>query len=620
MGGIRLSTRQNIFSFFGVISILGFLILFYFIDKGVDDAVSGWQTSHKVVEIISQIETGINAIKDKEELLLLNGEVDRVKEFEQVLASISNSLDQLYVLSKKTSISSVITTLRDGLIQYNDQFMQFIAFQHGQRFEENKEILLKLQETMVALRVKLKDRNFTKLSDQITELRFKEEEILLFPLNDNNEKIGKFFQNLRGSFKNYGLTVGSDKKIYDLLISHENYFLLLLSNRSIINREKERFKDILAYVKPSVDLLSAFATKSSIAADKLLEENFLWGRSIRSITAGLIILILTLVGVLSLRKIINGIRRVANTALRVASGERDVVFLESQNADALGQIVRTLMKWSDDLSDMAQIRQELLETRKKLADSLQEADRKASATVEAAKTALLAEVASVKTQEADFLKVEEYSSEKKGELDKVHKSLIIGDDIFPINKQVNSGPISSVSQNVANISGFVSTAAADVERVENLIQALEESNTKIVTLGDLIAYVRDQTNSLISKPIEDRDSRNLNNLIKLNEDVSGKLINQSSDSLSLTYVNDIGEAVKRAERTLQELKWSIGKVTNLANQIASTASNQALDATKKLLSQSEHLQKMLDKIINKITLSKAEEGLSSSQGEGKEIV
>ena len=620
MGGIRLSTRQNIFSFFGVISILGFLILFYFIDKGVDDAVSGWQTSHKVVEIISQIETGINAIKDKEELLLLNGEVDRVKEFEQVLASISNSLDQLYVLSKKTSISSVITTLRDGLIQYNDQFMQFIAFQHGQRFEENKEILLKLQETMVALRVKLKDRNFTKLSDQITELRFKEEEILLFPLNDNNEKIGKFFQNLRGSFKNYGLTVGSDKIFYDLLISHENYFLLLLSNRSIINREKERFKDILAYVKPSVDLLSAFATKSSIAADKLLEEILLWGRSIRSIAAGLIILILTLVGVLSLRKIINGIRRVANTALRVASGERDVVFLESQNADALGQIVRTLMKWSDDLSDMAQIRQELLETRKKLADSLQEADRKASATVEAAKTALLAEVASVKTQEADFLKVEEYSSEKKGELDKVHKSLIIGDDIFPINKQVNSGPISSVSQNVANISGFVSTAAADVERVENLIQALEESNSKIVTLGDLIAYVRDQTNSLISKPIEDRDSRNLNNLIKLNEDVSGKLINQSSDSLSLTYVNDIGEAVKRAERTLQELKWSIGKVTNLANQIASTASNQALDATKKLLSQSEHLQKMLDKIINKITLSKAEEGLSSSQGEGKEIV
>ena len=67
-----------------------------------------------------------------------------------------------------------------------------------------------------------------------------------------------------------------------------------------------------------------------------------------------------------------------------------------------------------------------------------------------------------------------------------------------------------------------------------------------------------------------------------------------------TRVASIREATDRADRTIQAVRLSITGVTELAQEIATTASNQALEATNKLLNQSEYLQSMLDDIISKV--------------------
>ncbi|MEE8223043.1 MAG: hypothetical protein V3S59_01965, partial [Alphaproteobacteria bacterium] len=49
---------------------------------------------------------------------------------------------------------------------------------------------------------------------------------------------------------------------------------------------------------------------------------------------------------------------------------------------------------------------------------------------------------------------------------------------------------------------------------------------------------------------------------------------------------------------------TMADVTRMAQEIAATASEQALEATSKLLSQSEYLQNMLDDVISKIQPAK----------------
>jgi len=69
----------------------------------------------------------------------------------------------------------------------------------------------------------------------------------------------------------------------------------------------------------------------------------------------------------------------------------------------------------------------------------------------------------------------------------------------------------------------------------------------------------------------------------------------------LNRFDAIRDATERAERAIQAVRLSMDNVTAMAHEIATTASNQALEATNKLLSQSEYLQNMLDDIVAKIS-------------------
>ena len=66
----------------------------------------------------------------------------------------------------------------------------------------------------------------------------------------------------------------------------------------------------------------------------------------------------------------------------------------------------------------------------------------------------------------------------------------------------------------------------------------------------------------------------------------------------------IRDATNKAERTSAAVRGTMADVTRMAQEIAATASEQALEATSKLLSQSEYLQNMLDDVISKIQPAK----------------
>jgi len=310
----------------------------------------------------------------------------------------------------------------------------------------------------------------------------------------------------------------------------------------------------------------------------------------------------------------------AGASSRLASGERNLSVPGMGNVDGIGQIARALDKWGDDLTEMDRVRRELELTRKKLQFAQEEGDRQTAAAVEAAKAAFLVDVANEPdpVPAPDPVQMPEPIPQPEPQnapepVDDPQPETVPAPVSEPrseshygppmMDQGASGGPISSISQKVAHFSEYVTAAAADVERTELLVRALQEAGAQIEMLGNLVTSVRDQTN-LLAFHTHSRDTRptDTENLIPFNEDGRRSLVEQPfTDREALQRFDGIREATERAERTMQAVRISMENVTSMANEIASTASNQALDATNKLLAQSEYLQSMLDDIISKIS-------------------
>jgi methyl-accepting chemotaxis protein len=161
------------------------------------------------------------------------------------------------------------------------------------------------------------------------------------------------------------------------------------------------------------------------------------------------------------------------------------------------------------------------------------------------------------------------------------------------------GPISSVSRQLASFSQYVTAAADDVERTEALINGLDDASRQIEDMSTLVMAIRDQTNLLAfrSGPKDDGPD----NLVILSaEDKEPVEQSRFPDVDMAKRFDAIRDATERAERTTGAVRNTMADVTRMAQEIAATALVQALEATTKLLTQSEYLQHMLDDVISKV--------------------
>jgi methyl-accepting chemotaxis protein len=168
-----------------------------------------------------------------------------------------------------------------------------------------------------------------------------------------------------------------------------------------------------------------------------------------------------------------------------------------------------------------------------------------------------------------------------------------------------SGPISSVSRQLASFSQYVTAAADDVERTEALIKGLDDATRQMEDMGSLVMAIRDQTNLLAFRS-GPRD-QNPGNLVILSGDDKKPTEDPKFSDMDMSKRFDmIRETTERAERVTGSIRHTMDGVTRMAREIATTASEQAIEATTKLLSHSEYLQNMLDDVISKVKLSGTE--------------
>jgi len=589
LGGVRLGVRTTLFWLFGFVSLVILGGIFIHVDQRIVSAIDDWRVSREVSLLMTRVQSGLARAEVLEKTYVLDKKRHLADGFSDELTRVGSALDALYQFPQAGPARQHIATLRDGLVQYGQQFSQFVTAEEARGLTTESGISPRLQSMTDEVQKGFTKAGFANLADQFARIVREGAKVLRSGSRQGVTEVRERYRTLNAFLKASRVPKAQRSRLRSLLNAHEADMMSTINSRFALESERQRFGEILAYVAPSTDALSKFGTDLDLVTARRLDRARSFARyTIAGATLG-IFLWFIFAGMLLIRSIVGPLRAVSEAALRLASGDRGTRIPARGNTDAIGQIARSLDKWIDDLVEADMVGRELEQTRAKLELTAAEAKRKVQAAAKQAAAAIRAELETpdpVPEQPIEPPRPEPISApqEQRG-------------IPAPLETLSGAGPISSISQQLTHFSEYVTAAAHDVERTEALIRSLSDSTSHIEVLGNLVTAIRDQVNLLAFRTSpRDYVATDRENLIPFNNDERQGM----SDPVTAGRLDSIRESTDRAERTLQSVRASMDNVTAIAQDIASTASGQALEATNKLLSQSQYLQNMLDDIMTRI--------------------
>ncbi len=374
---------------------------------------------------------------------------------------------------------------------------------------------------------------------------------------------------------------------FSQLFDSKNSIAFLENNRSIkdlgnITKQARQFDDLLSYIALSTNAIVGFSEELKVTRNDNLAFARIMSRFIVICGGGILFVFLTILGFIVIRSIATTLNELASVAVRLARENNLDGFSARYSSDSAGEIAKALSCWEEALSDLFNVRQELIEAQKIIGKS---SDR-----------------SEVVSMTATSLDREVFLSEKKGNLVPGNLSAVSNKSEFSENES-----LSSASRQLANFSEYVNAAANDVERTGSLIKGIDDSTQKMEKMNALVISVRDQINLLAFC-----SDQQISNPEKREKTVGGQdFVDRDMDF----YVDTIRDATEQAIKIAMSVRQEMAEVTRMAREIAITSSEQAIEATTKLLYQSEHLQNMLGAVISKVE----EHRVAGSETEKKNV-
>jgi methyl-accepting chemotaxis protein len=606
LGRTRLSTRASLFVLIGLFALVALAGIFIYVDQRLSVAISDGRHARDIGVMAGRVEAGIARAKSLEKTFILDKQPALAEKFAIEIDAVEAALDGLGQFPETVTLRQHIATLRDGIAQYDQQFGEFVRAEEALGVTTETGLSQRLQVTSQSLVRGFTEMKVANLADQIIRIDREGRDTLRSTSERGVTEIKERYRALLAFLKASKLSGKEKSRLGDLVKAHETDMLTMLNSRFALEKERGRFSEIITYMDPSLDGLAAFSADLGTAVARRLDRAQAFSRYMIGGATVAIMLWFMFAGMLLLRSVFGPVRGLAEAAIRLSKGDRGAPIPARGNIDATGQIARALDKWADDLVDVDMIRRQLEQTQAKMEHVAEEAERKAHAAAESAKAAMLAEITapeSLPEPQPELPPTPAIEPEQAAQHRAEEPRASIPPPTASTYDQTGvGGPISSVSQQLTHFSEYVSAAAHDVERTEALVRSLGEATSQIEVLGNLVIAIRDQVNLLAfrSSPHDyGVGADGHENLIPFNTDER-----QSNAGLgepvSSGRLDAIREITDRAERALQGVRLSVDNVSAVAQEIAGTASRQAMDATNKLLAQSQYLQNMLDDIMSRI--------------------
>ncbi len=600
MGGTRIGSRAGLLVFVGLVLIGGLGGVLYRIDLLVERALGETAQAHRLARLAETARRETLQLRVHEKDFLLRKDPAASETLVAASEQAARTLDALYGLPAAKPLQSHVATVRDGLAQYGSHFAEAVKIETLIGLSADQGLRGDVAKTAGALEARFRELNLAAAMTQIARVNRIVRESLLPETKVDHALIEKNYETLRLLVAAAQVTPRDKAALEASIKTHETDAGALTNARLKIDRETRAFDEVFAYMGPSLEEIVLAAERATALAAENVARTRAFARVAVAGGAGGILIFLVLFAALLLRSVYAPVRRVALAAARLAAGERDVPIPVRGNVDAVGHVARALDQWAATLDELDRVRAELDDAKRALAEAHAAAPAPAA---EAPAPMLFPELAPA-PEPAPIpppAPVEEAASplfapppEPPSELPPES-----GEDVAGLGHP--KGRFASLGQKLAHFSRAVSNATRDVERTEDLVRGIAEATEKVIEMGSLVAAIRDQAN-LIAFKAGVREARTPggaeDNLVLFSPDV--KLPADSAEAQSSARFDQMRDMVDRAERTVQAAHAALVGVTGIAQEVAAGASNQALDATQQLLSQSEYLHHMLDDVLARV--------------------
>jgi methyl-accepting chemotaxis protein len=608
MGGMRLASRNVWFFFVGLLALGAVGALYFHVDQLAARTLDGVVQAQKAVSLVAKLQREASDIRNHEKDFLLRRDPAIGESVHATVEQMSKALDGLDRWANAEAARQHITTLRDGLAQYGTLFGEMVKLEIVVGLADDKGLRAQLRDATTELETRFRKINLAAALTQLQRTVQFGREALAVRATIEPDRVEKHYETLRLLLGSAQVPAGEKAAIEGLIKAHENHMATILNARLKLNKDAAALADLFAYMTPRLEALAAFVERAVALAQEELEHARAFARQVLAGgTAGAFVVVIGF-GLMVMGSVARPLRRLAEVASRLARGERGVDIPARGNVDSVGILARGLDAWMDALAELDHQREELEATKARLATIVNAPPAIAAPPplpalpprepepAPPAEATLPAPVPSARAL-ALALEEEREAASRTG------------------------GPIATISQKLARYSQYVSAAAHDVERTEALIRGLAEATLQVADLGTLLASLRDQTNMLVFKSSardlrpERPPERADENLILFSADVRLPTDAAAASDVGLgPRFDSLRDTIDRAERTLQAAHNAVADVTALAHEIATTASNQALEATNQLLHQSEYLHSLLDDIIAKIQPPSEEKSAREPRG------
>lgn len=612
LGGLSLSARSWLFFLACIIAAAALGGLYHHVDQRLDDAMQQMQRASRIDELANAVERGTYSLQARQQKFLLTRDTTIADGFSADLTDTSSALDELFSYPDAQPLAQHVTTIRDGLVQYDQQFQAFLTAEREIGLQTETGLSAQLQHTSAALRAAFRGTGNANLINQVERIDQQGEETVLSGSKKGVEEIRKRYDALTAFVNVVEISAEKKSELDALLKMHETQMLSIINARFELSGQTHNFEELFDYFVPSLTGLAGFAERLRIQASAEVRNMQLFARY--TILGGSMAIILWLLffGLLLIKSLSSPARQIASAVERIARGSNHVTVPAQGNKDDFGRIARMLDGWADTIIEADQLRTDLERTRDRMDQSVLDAEAAAERAANAESRAIRAE------EDAETAKRDAINSIPAPEPKVSPEPLtaepapqITAARVMPERRprpsafehyddtslDVKSGPISTVSQQLQNFTQYVTAAANDVERTEALIKGIDQMTQLVDDIGSLVITIRDQSNLLAFRsPAKDASQGVDENLIPFADDGRGN----EAERVYAQRFDQLREATDRTERTAIRIQKTLEHISEIAHEIAETASHQALDATNRLLSQSEYLQNMLDDILSRV--------------------
>ncbi len=651
LGGSSMSTRTAMYFFVGVLVLGALAGGFLYLDERLARALESWKQSQKVSLLVSNLKTAIEDVRIQDGRVRADSDPGNVQAHRRSIDRVAIALGALQSSDINQQVQDSVITVRDAFADYGEEFLQVLENRRSLGADDNSGVRAEYRDADRNVRESLNKNDLGALLAEFDDLdRFAIQDRTANP-EQSQATVESVISNLTELVSQSDVSDDVKRSVQSDMDEYASALRRFIMIGYHAAKDLPAYDDILDYIGPAVQTIVDFSNARAQTTPVAYETELLFARQATAAGAAGAVLIVVGFGLIVIRSITGPIRRMTFATENLARGDRFLTVPLRGNTDSIGRMARALDHWLDHLAELDHMRAELDDARMRLAMDIafripgDEQDTSTRAIDPEPKEGGEAQDDNTAPSDGETEAVpwralgsalgsdDGLTSPEEGELDISRQDVDLTRDMPSevqdtgfenLNREANktipgslerfvaatarSVPtsIGAASQEINQIMAYVTAAAVDVERTEALVQSLGDTNRQLGDLEICVSTIRDEANLIAFRTGEKSGDNNDDNTLVYLSSERGTMQRTPEE---MSRFDRIRDNVARAERLVLNVRKSLDSVTTLAQEVASTASSEALAATNRLLSQSEYLQNMLDDLVKRI----APNGLDQSE-------